>query len=65
LFTALTGVEITTKAGRIKVLKPIELGYAEGIKYPAIKAVPGETLHYLGEGFDLFWYKGKIYSDQI
>ena len=23
------------------------------------------TLHYLGEGFDLFWYKGQVYSDQI
>jgi len=67
-FTALTGVVITYKVGITKVLKPVEMGYANGVKYPAIKAVPGDTLyklHYLGEGFVLFWYKGKIYSDQF
>ncbi len=29
--------------------------------------MPGEkiyTLHYLGEGNDLFWYKGNTYSDK-
>ncbi len=35
---------------------------------PMLKLKPGEllyTLHYTGEGFDLFWYKGKLYTDQI
>ncbi len=63
-----TGVVITTKAGITKVLKPFKLGYQEGQNVPSIDAKPGDilyTLHYAGEGFDLFWFKGKKYTDQI
>jgi hypothetical protein len=70
--TAETGFVVTSKAGITKVLKPIKLGYEKDSKDPTPKPLldlkPGEllyTLHYLGEGFDLFWYKGKVYSDQI
>lgn len=70
--TAETGFVVTSKAGITKVLKPIKLGYDKDSKDPVPKPLldlkPGEllyTLHYLGEGFDLFWYKGKVYSDQI
>ena len=37
-------------------------------KSPELSLKPGEvvyTLHYLGEGYDLFWYHGKTYHDQI
>lgn len=53
-FTALTGVVITTKPGRARVLKPISIG--------GLRVRPGEivyTLTYLGEGFYKVWYKGK------
>jgi len=70
--TAETGFVVTSKTGITKVLKAIKLGYDKDSKDPAPKPLldlkPGEllyTLHYLGEGFDLFWYKGKVYSDQI
>ena len=57
--------------GVTKVLKPIRLGYrlaspveGEGL----LDLQPGEllyTLHYMGEGYELFWYKGQVYTDQI
>jgi hypothetical protein len=68
--TAETGFVVTTKVGITKVLKPITLGYEKGTgdPKPALTLKPGEllyTLHYDGEGTDLFWYKGKVYLDQI
>ena len=67
-----TGFVLTSKAGVTKVVKPITLGYDKDSKDPAPKPLlnlkPGEllyTLHDMGEGFDLFWYKGKVYTDQI
>jgi hypothetical protein len=59
----LTGVVITYKAGVSKVLVPMTLG-----ENPSVAVAPGDvllTLHYLGEGYDLFWFKGRTYSDQI
>lgn len=66
--TAETGVVITTKTGITKVLKSMKLGYQEGQKEPSLDVKPGDILyilHYTGEGFDLFWFKGKKYYDQI
>jgi hypothetical protein len=63
-----TGVVLTHHYGVSKVLKPIKLGYPLKGEMPVLSLQPGEllyTLHYLGEGFDLFWYKGNLYSDQI
>lgn len=63
-----TGVVITHHYGVSKVLKPITLGYPLKGDKPVLSLQPGEllyTLHYLGEGVDLFWYKGNLYSDQI
>jgi hypothetical protein len=60
---ALTGVVITYKPGISKVLKPMTLGQGA-----SVAVVSGDillTLHYLGEGYDLFWFKGKTYQDQI
>ena len=58
-----TGVVIVYQPGLSKVLAPLSLGHG-----PSVSVVPGDlllTLHYAGEGYDLFWFKGKIYSDQI
>lgn len=63
----ITGVVITTKSGVTRILKPVELGYDKNGKGPLLSLRPGEAiypLHYLGEGYDLFWYKGRTYSDQ-
>jgi hypothetical protein len=59
----LTGVVVTTKPGMIKVLAKMELG-----KDPQVAVAPGDvlyTLHYLGEGYELIWFRGKKYSDQL
>jgi hypothetical protein len=65
-----TGVVVTYKAGISKVLKPIDVGYLKesNSDKPQLHLMPGDvvyTIHYLGEGFDLFWYRGGFYSDQI
>jgi hypothetical protein len=61
--TGITGVVVTYQPGLSRVLEPMSLGHD-----PSVRVVPGDlllTLHYLGEGYDLFWFKGKLYSDQI
>jgi hypothetical protein len=67
---ALTGFVVTNKVGISKVIKPIKMGYLQNSSdnEEKLNLKPGEiiyTLHYMGEGFDLFWYQGKIYSDEI
>ena|SRR3972149_1034755 len=53
--TGLTGVVITTKPGRVKVLKPVRIGY-----YNASRGEIVYLLTYRGEGFFKVWYKGNI-----
>jgi hypothetical protein len=63
-----TGVVITKEFGVTKILKPTQIGYTKTSKSPELSLRAGEvvyTLHYLGEAYDLFWYRGKTYSDQI
>ncbi len=58
-----TGVVVTRKAGRMRVLKELKLD-----ELRPISLMPGDviyTLHYLGEGYDLFWFNGSTHSDQI
>jgi hypothetical protein len=58
-----TGVVITHKLGVSKVLAPMTVG-----RGTPVAVVPGDvllTIHYLGEGYDLFWFKGRTYEDQI
>lgn len=60
---AITGVVVTTKPGVIRILAKMKLG-----KDSQLDVSPGDTLytlHYLGEGYELFWFRGKKYSDQI
>jgi hypothetical protein len=64
----LTGVVITTAYGITKITKPMQIGHTSDSMSPQISLQAGDivyTLHYQGEGNDLFWYKGKTYSAQI
>jgi hypothetical protein len=59
----LNGVVETRKPGRVRILKDIELDD----EHP-VKLRPGDVvyaLHYLGEGYELFWFNGQTHSDQI
>ena len=58
----LTGVVITTKPGKVKILKAITLGSEKKISLKAGDII--YNLHYVGEGYDLFWYHGQTYEDQ-
>jgi len=63
-----TGVVVTLQYGVTHVLMPIAVGYTANGDAPQLSLKPGDvlyTLHYLGEGQDLFWYRGKTYSDQV
>jgi hypothetical protein len=65
---AVTGVVVTYQLGVTKIVKPIEIGYLPGGQKPMLSLKPDDvvyTLHYAGEGDDVFWYKGKSYRDQI
>lgn len=62
-----TGVVITHEYGKAKILKPFKAYSSKG-KQQALIIQPGETvytLHYVGEGYDLFWHKGKTYVGEI
>ena len=62
-----TGVVITYEYGKTKILKPIK-AYLPKDNQQTLILKPGETvytLHYVGEGYDLFWYKGKVYVGGI
>ena len=63
-----TGVVVTVNYGVTKILKPVKVGYKKSGTSPELSLIAGDTiytLHYLGEGYDLFWYRGQTYSDQI
>jgi hypothetical protein len=60
--TALTGVVITVKPGRVEFREPTNLSSANGPIY----IVPGQTLYlltYEGEGFIKAWFNGRLYRD--
>jgi len=60
----LTGVVITANPGVVKVKKEMTLGI-DGRK---VKARPGDVLyllHYEGEGLYKFWFRGRIYQDEM
>jgi hypothetical protein len=64
----ITGVVITSQYGVTEILKPLQIGYTKTSKSPELSLRAGDiiyTLHYLGEAYDLFWYHGKTYSDEI
>jgi hypothetical protein len=65
---ATSGVVVTTSYGKSKVLKNLELPYGKPDQPARLSLQAGDvvyTLHYVGEGVYLFWYKGKTYSDDV
>lgn len=65
---AITGVVVTHQFGKTKTLKPVNIGYNASGKGPLLSLKPGEiiySLHYAGEGFEVFWYQGNTYTDDI
>ena len=58
----LTGVVVTTRTGTVKVFRATTLGEKQ------IKVSPGDELlllHYQGEGYWKFWFRGHIDAEQI
>ena len=65
---AVAGVVVTSTFGMTEVLKPMRMGYTKQSGTPQLSLKNGDilyTLHYAGEASDAFWYKGKVYVDQI
>lgn len=66
---ALTGVVVTQKVGRAKVLMPISAWENSKSASPSEVTIKKEEiiypLHYEGEGYSAFWYKGKVYSGEL
>ena len=66
--TGMTGVVITSQYGITRIVAPLNVGFTSTSKAPQLSLKPGDvvyTLHYAGEAYDLFWYNGQVYSDQI
>ena len=60
--TALTGIVVTLKAGRVQFREPRKLSSSSG----PIHIEPGQTLYlltYQGEGFTKAWFNGRLYQD--
>ena len=60
--TAITGVVVTVRAGRVRFDTPQRLIALSG----PIDVRPGQTLFlltYQGEGFSKVWFNGKVYTD--
>jgi len=60
--TALTGVVVTIRAGRVRFDMPQRLTTSSG----PIAVSPGQTLYlltYQGEGFTKAWFNGKVYEN--
>lgn len=60
--TALTGVVVTVRAGRVRFDEPQRLMTSGG----PIDVLPEHTLYlltYQGEGFTKVWFNGKVYED--
>ncbi len=60
-----TGVVVTTKAGPVKILKAQSLHRENGKDEVSLQ--PGDivyNLHYIGAGYDKFWFKGQTLVDQ-
>ena len=60
--TAVTGVVITLRAGRVQFRVPHEMGSLSG----RLRVVPGQTLYlltYQGEGFTKAWFDGRLYDE--
>jgi len=64
----ISGVVVTTEAGKTKVLKPVKLGYSQDSQAPELSLKPGDmiyTIHKVELASMLFWYHGKFYTDEV
>ena len=62
--TADYGFVVTTRPGRIRATSPVTIG--EGKDRTSLQ--PGDVvyvLHYVGEGNDLLWFKGRELSEEL
>jgi hypothetical protein len=60
--TAVTGVVVTLRAGRVQFRMPHEMNSASG----RLRVVPGQTLFlltYQGEGSTKAWFDGRLYDE--
>ena len=60
--TAITGVVVTTKAGRVQFREPVDLSTSTD----SVHVDPSETLYlltYRGEGWTKAWFKGRMYDE--
>lgn len=66
---AITGVVVTHKVGKAKILLPIQAWENSKSNSPNELTInKGEIiypLHYEGEGYSAFWYNGKVYSAEL
>lgn len=58
-----TGIVVTIRPGRALIKKSVALGLDDPVTIPAGETL--QVLHYEGEGFSKFWFRGKTYSDEI
>lgn len=68
MILAQRGIVITTEPGVTRVVRAVTLGYSDGGKEPELSLKPGDaliTLYPMGEAYDRFWYKGRLYADQL
>ena len=59
--TAITGIVITMKPGRVTFRKAAEMSSSAGM----LRVEPGDTLYlltYQGEGQSVAWFKGRLYD---
>jgi hypothetical protein len=60
--TALAGIVVTLRAGRVQFRVPHEMGSLSG----RLRVAPGQTLYlltYQGEGFTKAWFDGRLYDE--
>jgi hypothetical protein len=60
--TAVTGVVVILKAGRVEFSRAVTMGTASG----PLRVDPGQTLYlltYRGEGFFKAWFQGRLYEE--
>ena len=61
----ITGVVITTKAGKVKIINEIIFSMENSSEQ--IRLLPGDIIYhlrYVGEGYDKFWFKGIFLVDR-
>lgn len=61
----LTGVVVTSRPGRLLARRTFTLGEKPHRTASVQRGDAVYVIHYTSEGFSLFWFKGRLYSDQL